>query len=70
MAILQLNPTIPMWTEKGVGYAIAIIDYSQEHSILWLIALNETGEIWAMPNEDVRLVRNYSLGRGRVPNCS
>lgn len=70
MSILQLNPTIPMWTAKGVGYAIAMIDYSQEHSLLWVIALNETGEIWAMPNEDVRLVRNYSVGRGNVHNCS
>lgn len=61
--ILQLNPQIPMHTDKGDGYALAVIDYGQDHSLLWVIALNDTGEIWTIPNEKVRITKNYSMGR-------
>jgi hypothetical protein len=62
MTILQLNPSIPMSCPKGDGYAIAMIDYSQEHDILWVIGL-DNGEIWTYPNSEVRMVKNISLGR-------
>ncbi len=62
--ILQLNPQIPVYVvDKGEGYAIALIDYSQDHSLLWLIAMNETGEMWCVPNEQVRAQWNYSVDR-------
>jgi hypothetical protein len=61
--IKQLNPTIPMLTPKGEGYALLVIDYSQEHHLLWVVALDETGEIWAFPNTQVRLTRNPSMER-------
>jgi len=62
--ILQLNPTIPMHViGKGDGHAIAIIDYSQEHHLLWVVAINETGEIWTVENPSVRLLKNITLGR-------
>lgn len=63
MTILQLNPAIPMSCPKGNGYAIALIDYSQEHNLQWVIALDESGEIWTFPNPEVRLQKNISLGR-------
>ena len=53
--ILQLNPTIPMSTPKGSGYAIAVIDYSQEHNLYWVIAIDDSGEIWTYPNTEVRM---------------
>jgi hypothetical protein len=61
--IKQLNPTIPMLTPKGEGYALMVIDYSQEHHLLWVVALDETGEIWAFPNTQVRLCKNPSMQR-------
>jgi hypothetical protein len=61
--ILQLNPTIPMTCSKGHGYAIALIDYSQEHHLHWVIAIDSTGEIWTLPNTDVRMQKNISMGR-------
>ncbi len=61
--IVQLNPQIPLWTEKGTGYAIAIIDYSQDHHLHFVVALDDGGEIWVMPNHKVRSIKNYSLGR-------
>ena len=61
--ILQLNPMIPMSTPKGNGYAIAMIDYSQEHNIYWVIAIDLTGEIWTYSNTEVRIQKNITIGR-------
>ena len=61
--LLQLNPTIPMVTPKGNGYAIMAIDYSQEHDLLWVVAINDTGEIWTFQNKQVKLQYNITMGR-------
>ena len=62
--IVQLNPPIPMHVlDKGDGYAIAMIDYGQEHNLIWVTAIDETGEIWCAPNPKVRLQQNWSMGR-------
>lgn len=64
MTMLQLNPMIPVYIiDKGEGYAIAIIDYSQEHHIHFIVAINATGELWTVNNTKVRLQWNYSIGR-------
>ena len=59
----QLNPSIPMDTAKGSGLALAVIDYGMEHSLLWVVAIDDTGEIWCVPNGDVRAQKNWSAGR-------
>lgn len=61
--ILQLNPSIPMETPKGSGYAIAVLDYSEEHHLFWVCAIDATGEIWTFPNPKVRLQKNITMGR-------
>ncbi len=61
--ILQLNPQIPMTCPKGEGYAILMIDYSQDHDILSTIVINQTREIWTYKNSEVRAVKNISMGR-------
>ena len=35
--ILQLNPQIPLITEKGSGQAILLLDYSEEHDLMWVV---------------------------------
>ena len=61
----QLNPTIPLHVlGKGDGYAIGMIDYGQEHNLIWVTAIDATGEIWCAPNHKVRLGRNWTMGRG------
>jgi hypothetical protein len=63
----QLNPAMPVTVEgKGAGYAIAVIDYGQEHNLIWVVALNDSGEIWCSPNPKVRLSRNWTMGRAAV----
>jgi hypothetical protein len=66
MSFQQLNPSIPVKiVGKGDGYAFAVIDYGQEHSLIWVTAMNETGEIWCAPNPLVRFAGNWTMGRER-----
>lgn len=61
---VQLNPPLPVTIEeKGQGYAIAVIDYGQEHNLIWVTALNATGEIWCAPNPKVRVQANWTMNR-------
>jgi hypothetical protein len=67
----QLNPTIPLHVlGKGDGYAIGMIDYGQEHSLIWVTAIDATGELWCAPNHKVRLGQNWTMGRGENPLIS
>lgn len=68
MSFTQLNPQIPFITEKGKGQAVGVIDYSEEHDLMWVIILDDSGEVWVMPNAKVRGFPNYTSGRNFVPN--
>ena len=64
MSFTQLNPTLPVSVEdKGKGSAIAVIDYGEEHNLIWVVALDDSGEIWCSPNPKVRLRTNWTMGR-------
>jgi hypothetical protein len=56
-------------TPKGPAYAHLTIDYSQEHYLLFVCFLTETGECWTFPNRDVKLQVNATMGV-RVPACA
>lgn len=65
---VQLNPVIPIHViDKGSGYALAVIDYGEEHNLIWVTAINETGEIWCAPNPKVRMPDNWTMGRHSSP---
>lgn len=60
----QLDPPIPLHVlGRGDGHALAVIDYGAEHNLLWVTAIDSTGEIWCAPNPEVRMQANWSLGR-------
>ena len=61
--MLQLNPPIPLSTPKGDGLAWAVIDYGTEFNLMWVVAIDETGEIWTFQNPDVRALKNITMGR-------
>ena len=42
---------------------MAVIDYGPEFDLLWVVAMDEGGEIWCVPNPQVRMQANWSLGR-------
>ena len=60
--ITQLNPPIWVNTNHGKGLALAIIDYGPDHDLLWLTAVQPSGEMWAVNNKFVRYDKNESLG--------
>jgi hypothetical protein len=60
----QLDPPIPLHVlGRGDGQALAVIDYGPEHDLLWVTAIDASGEIWCAPNREVRMQANWSLGR-------
>lgn len=65
--MLQLNPTIPIIriSDKMNGYAFIVIDYSQEHHLLYVCAMNN-GEIWTLNNKEIRIQSNISLDRQNI----
>jgi hypothetical protein len=65
--ILQLNPMIPIIrvSDKMEGYAFLVIDYSQEHNLLFTCAMDD-GEIWTLTNKEIRFCKNISLERHNI----
>lgn len=64
MSFTQLEPSIPVHViDKGDGLAFAVIDYGQEHNLIWVTALDASGEIWCAPNPKVRFQKNWTMGR-------
>ena len=62
--LTQLNPPLPVLvTDKGKGLAFAVIDYGVEHNLIWVTALDGSGEIWCAPNPQVRMQDNWTMGR-------
>lgn len=62
--MLQLNPSIPIVriSDGMKGYAFVLIDYSQEHDLFFVCAMND-GEIWTLNNRDIRMQNNITLDR-------
>ena len=44
------------------GYAFLVIDYSQEHYLLFTCAM-QNGDIWSLDNREISLQNNPSLDR-------
>lgn len=66
MSFTQLQTPMPVFVVgRGKGLAVAVIDYGPEHNLIWVTAIDETGEIWCAPNPQVRMQANWSMGRGR-----
>jgi hypothetical protein len=63
IVVTQLNPTIPVMTPKGKGYAHLVIDYSQEHDLHWVVFIDNSGECWTFPNSKIRIDTNITLDR-------
>lgn len=64
--MLQLNPPIPVETPKGRGVAQVLIYYGLEHNLIWVTALDDSGQVWCFQNKDIRLQKNITSGRCNV----
>jgi hypothetical protein len=61
MSLLQLSPIIPLETPKGRAMAHFLLDYGEEHHLLWICFIDETGECWTFRNSEVKLQKNASM---------
>ena len=60
--ILELQQSLPVITPKGRGHAILVIDYGPEDHLFWVV-VQDGGEIWTVPNPEVRVQPNWTRGR-------
>ena len=66
--LTQLHPPLPMHVlDKGPGSAFAVIDYGPEHHLVWVVALDDGGEIWCAGNPKVRMQENWTMDRRKSP---
>lgn len=62
--MLQLDPPLPVEVEDfGKGWAHILIDYGQEHDLLWVVFFDESRACVAIDNKNIRIQNNYSMGR-------
>jgi hypothetical protein len=61
--LTQLNPPLPLETSKGSGWAHFLIDYGTETQLMWVVFMDEDGACWTVPNAEVRMSYNWSMGR-------
>jgi hypothetical protein len=61
--ITQLNPPLPLDTTKGEGWAHFLIDYGPESALFWVVFMDKDGACWTVPNPEVRMHANWTLGR-------
>ena len=67
----QLATPLPVSIEgKGKGLALAVIDYGPEHNLIWVTALDDSGEVWCAPNPLVRMRANWTMGRAPEPEAA
>jgi hypothetical protein len=82
--LLQLNPPIPVYvpSKQQTGLAHILIDYGPEFHLIWTVVMDLTGEVWSLPNPEIRGQKNITMGRlpaepactcppvGLIPDCS
>jgi hypothetical protein len=61
--LTQLNPPLPLETSKGAGWAHFVIDYGPESALLWVVFMDADGACWTVPNPEVRMTFNWTMGR-------
>lgn len=61
--LVQLNPPLPLETPKGSGWAHFVIDYGPEAALLWVAFMDTDGACWTVPNQEVRMSYNWTMGR-------
>jgi hypothetical protein len=61
--IHELQQILWLDTPKGLALAKFIIIEGIDSDILWIAAIQKTGECWTFSNEDIRFCKNVTIGR-------
>jgi hypothetical protein len=59
-----------METSKGGGWAHFLIDYGPESALLWVVFLDADGACWTVPNAEVRMSFNWTLGQRKAEDLA
>ena len=49
-------------------FAHFVIDYGPESALFWVVFMDADGACWTVPNAEVRIYYNWSLGRRKPEN--
>lgn len=69
--MLQLNPPIHFFVpeKNDYGLALFVIDYHMEEHLYFVLAMEQTGEIWTLDSTKIRACNNPTIGRN-LPRSS
>lgn len=65
MTLLQLSPSLPVYVtsnDNAEATALFLLDYSREDDMYFVVGMIDTGEIWVVPQTEIRLGKNWTLG--------
>ena len=65
MQIIELKEQRWVETPKGIGLAIAWLDYGQDSDCFWKVVLQDSGEVWDVPQYQIKMYPNWSMDRRR-----
>lgn len=65
MVIYESTQSLEVQTPKGLGRVWLITDYGAQTEKLFLVIMNETGELWEFRNKDIKATSNLTMGRGK-----
>lgn len=61
MSILQLSPQIKVLTPLGKGWCFFLIDYDLQINSIWIVRLDETGEVKHFNSNQIRIDGNPTI---------
>lgn len=64
--MIRLEPSIPVIVlskESRSGEAFMLWERSAEHHTYWGIIFDDTGEVWWVPNPEIRVTKNWTVER-------
>ena len=61
MNIHEIQQVLWVETELGDGIALFLMDYGMQNNTVWVVALEETGEIKHFDSNQIRLCKSYTI---------
>jgi hypothetical protein len=58
-----IKPAASARNIERFGWAHFVIDYGPESALLWVVFMDADGACWTVPNYEVRMSFNWTLGR-------
>jgi len=63
-------PVIVTSKDNRSGYAVLVTDYGPESHKIWTVVLDDTGEVWDIPNPQLRFKWNFNYILRLIPGIN